>query len=149
LPQKLRAWYETVIPQSPNILTIFQGADIPDIEQVIQFGVPPSLSVWMQRAGRAGRRADLDARALLFVEKSMFESQKKKRRKTDTAESLDLDVDEDELDSDLEEQDNEFDNEREYKKKVEPALREWIETEGCRRDIADRYFNNPPRRLRK
>ena len=33
-------------PWSPKILIIFQGADIPDIEQVIQFGVPPSLSVW-------------------------------------------------------------------------------------------------------
>jgi len=58
-------------------------------------------------------------------------------------------MDEDELDSDLEEQDNELGNEREYKKKVEPALREWIETEGCRRDIADRYFNNPPHCLCK
>jgi Lhr-like helicase len=35
-------------------LTDDQGADIPDIKKVIQFGVPSSLSVWIQRAGRAG-----------------------------------------------------------------------------------------------
>ncbi|CAA7271578.1 unnamed protein product [Cyclocybe aegerita] len=52
------------------------GADISDIEQVIQFGVPSSLSVWMQRAGRAGRDPSINACAILLVEKSMFEQQK-------------------------------------------------------------------------
>ncbi|KDQ56802.1 hypothetical protein JAAARDRAFT_59046 [Jaapia argillacea MUCL 33604] len=37
------------------------GADIPDVEQVIQFGVPSSLSVWLQCAGRAGRSPDIQA----------------------------------------------------------------------------------------
>jgi hypothetical protein len=97
---------------------------------VIQFGVPPSLSVWIQHAGCASRCADLNAQALLFVEKSMFKLQKKKQHKTDPTESLDLDVNEDELNSDLEECNNDLDNEREYKK-VEPALYECIETEGC------------------
>jgi hypothetical protein len=32
----------------------------------------------------------------------------------------------------------------EYKKTVEPALRRWIETTGCRRDVVDEYFGNPP-----
>ncbi|KDR81905.1 hypothetical protein GALMADRAFT_59401 [Galerina marginata CBS 339.88] len=35
------------------------------ILQVIQFGIPPSLTVWIQRAGRAGRNPSLQARALL------------------------------------------------------------------------------------
>ncbi|KIJ06460.1 hypothetical protein PAXINDRAFT_49347, partial [Paxillus involutus ATCC 200175] len=44
------------------------GADIPDIKAVIQFGVPASLEVWTQRAGRAGRTPDLQACATLLVE---------------------------------------------------------------------------------
>ena len=134
---KLQAWYEVIVTQSTKILTVFQGADIPDIEQVFQFGVPPSLSVWMQRAGRAGRCGSLNARALLFVEKSMFESQRKKRRKTDMAETADLEFDEDEDESDLEDRENDLDDGRECKKKVELTLHEWIETDGCRQDVAD------------
>ena len=30
-----------------------------------------------------------------------------------------------------------------YWKKVEPALREWAETEDCWQDIADKFFDNP------
>ena len=147
-PPKLREWYEGIIIQSTKILTAFQGADIPDIEQVIQFGVPSSLSIWVQRAGRAGRSASLNARALLFVEKSMFESQKRKRRKADTS-IPDFEIDEEAPESDLDDHEDDHDDEVEYKKKVEPALREWIETQGCRRDVADKYFNNPPNRRRK
>jgi hypothetical protein len=33
--------------------------------------------------------------------------------------------------------------EYEWKKKVVDALCQWIETEGCRRDFLDKYFNNP------
>ncbi|KAF8812628.1 P-loop containing nucleoside triphosphate hydrolase protein [Phlegmacium glaucopus] len=55
------------------------GADIPDIEQVIQFGVPLSLTIWMQRAGRAGRSQEVNACAILLFEKSIFQHQKKKR----------------------------------------------------------------------
>ncbi|KAI0054415.1 P-loop containing nucleoside triphosphate hydrolase protein, partial [Artomyces pyxidatus] len=33
-----------------------------------------------------------------------------------------------------------------YRKNLEPTLREWIETEGCRRDVIDDYFSNPPRK---
>jgi len=103
----------------------------------------------MQRAGRTGRYASLSAQALLFVEKSMIESsQKRKRHKADTLEAADFEVDEEELESEAKEHENELEEEREYKKKVEPALREWIETKGCRRDVADKYFNNPPNRHR-
>ncbi|GLB45642.1 putative P-loop containing nucleoside triphosphate hydrolase protein [Lyophyllum shimeji] len=57
------------------------GADIPDIEQVIQFGVPSSLSVWIQRAKRAGRSPDINARAILLYEQSIFERMNRKRRR--------------------------------------------------------------------
>ena len=59
----------------------------------------------------------------------------------------DLEFDEDEDESDPEDRENDLDDGHEYKKKVEPALREWIETDSCRRDVADRYFNNLPNRL--
>jgi hypothetical protein len=32
-----------------------------------------------------------------------------------------------------------------WKKKVDDALRDWIETEDCRHIVADRYFGNPPK----
>ncbi|KIM51773.1 hypothetical protein SCLCIDRAFT_18307 [Scleroderma citrinum Foug A] len=52
------------------------GADIPDIELVIQFGVPSSLEVWTQWAGRAGRSPTLQARAVLLAERSMFQQKR-------------------------------------------------------------------------
>lgn len=58
-----------------------QGADIPDIELIVQFGVPSSLAVWTQRAGRAGRSFHLHARAVMIVESTMFQRKKKRRRK--------------------------------------------------------------------
>ncbi|KAF8168911.1 P-loop containing nucleoside triphosphate hydrolase protein [Pholiota molesta] len=125
------------------------GADIPDIEQVIQFGVPSSLAVWTQRAGRAGRSANINARAILLVEKSMFERTKKRRRKAAPPGELE-DTFPEELGADEEEgSEVELDAENiesEWKKKVEDALRRWIETTGCRRDIADTYFHNPRHR---
>ncbi|KII90534.1 hypothetical protein PLICRDRAFT_157733 [Plicaturopsis crispa FD-325 SS-3] len=44
------------------------GADIPDITRVIQFGLCKSLSIWTQRAGRAGRSPGLHATAYLLVQ---------------------------------------------------------------------------------
>jgi bloom syndrome protein len=38
------------------------------------------------------------------------------------------------------------DDGKEWGKKVEDALRKYASTRGCRRDIADQYFNNPARR---
>lgn len=91
---------------------------------------------------------------MLFTEKSMFQSQKKrKRRKKDLPESGIEPVggsdDEEDNEGSGEEDDDDDDGfELEYKKKVEEALREWIETEECRRDVADRYYDNPPDRAR-
>ena len=117
---------------------VVQGADIPDIELVIQFGVPSSIEVWTQRAGRAGRSPDLQARAILIVEQSMFQQQKKpkKRQKTD----CNIDI------ASLSEGDSETENEAEgltWKKNVDPVMRGWIESTGCRRDFSDKYFDNP------
>ncbi|KAJ3524971.1 hypothetical protein NMY22_g10774 [Coprinellus aureogranulatus] len=105
------------------------GADIPDVEQVIQLGVPQSLAVWVQRAGRAGRDKTLKARAILLVEPSVFQPVKRADGSGGDAEGGG-EVDAGEL---------------EYRKKVEPALRLWIEARGCRRDVVDEYFGNPTR----
>jgi len=47
-----------------------QGTDIPDVDDVVQFMTPEALSVWIQRAGRAGRDGRL-SRAILLVEPSV------------------------------------------------------------------------------
>ncbi|TEB12867.1 P-loop containing nucleoside triphosphate hydrolase protein [Coprinellus micaceus] len=106
------------------------GTDIPDIEQVLQLGVPNSLTVWMQRAGRAGRSRDIQARATLLVEPSVFEVKKRPTQGEDEDNPGGLEVGDDGMAS-------------EYRKRVEGPLWQWIETRGCRRDIADEYFGCP------
>ncbi|KAK0451963.1 P-loop containing nucleoside triphosphate hydrolase protein [Desarmillaria tabescens] len=49
------------------------GADIPDIEVAIQFGIPSSLSIFKQHIGWAGCWSDIQAWAILLVEQKMFE----------------------------------------------------------------------------
>ncbi|KAH7917095.1 P-loop containing nucleoside triphosphate hydrolase protein [Leucogyrophana mollusca] len=105
------------------------GLDIPDIQVVVQFGVPSSLTVWLQRAGRAGRFFLLQAIAILLVEASVV---------TQVGGSTALD------DAGSDTEDDEKGEVTYRKKKVDTALREWIQTKGCRRDVADRHFNNPP-----
>ena len=60
-------------------LISLKGADIPDIELVVQFGIPQSLSVLNQRFGRAGRSPSIHAHAILLAEKSVFKRKKKKK----------------------------------------------------------------------
>ncbi|KAK6993268.1 P-loop containing nucleoside triphosphate hydrolase protein [Favolaschia claudopus] len=118
------------------------GADISNIELIIQFGVPSSLSVWIQRAGRAGRSRSLQARAILLAEKSMFQRRKKRRKPGGDAENsvpaLRPDGDGPELAEPL-------DDSKKWGKNVDPALREYISTKKCRCKITDQYFNNPTR----
>ncbi|KAH6877029.1 P-loop containing nucleoside triphosphate hydrolase protein, partial [Coprinopsis sp. MPI-PUGE-AT-0042] len=117
------------------------GADIPDIEQVIQLGVPSSLSVWIQRAGRAGRSSEIKARAILLVERSAFQ-----RRKAKAKEGGDDEEAEESSDDGAGDEDSAAHPKDDWMKKVDPELRRWIETTSCRRDILDSYFGNPPGR---
>ncbi|KAI0047481.1 P-loop containing nucleoside triphosphate hydrolase protein [Auriscalpium vulgare] len=96
------------------------GCDISDIEIVVQFMVPGSLSIWLQRAGRAGRKRGSLARAYLLVQPTVLQEKGKKTRLP--GEDIT------------------------YVKAVEDGLREWIESNECRRDVADDYFFNPPDR---
>ncbi|KAF7355950.1 Bloom syndrome [Mycena venus] len=129
-----------------------RGADIPDIEFIIQFGVPSSLAVWIQRAGRAGRSYHIRARAILLVEKSMFQRRKRRKKgggKEKSAPFLDPDSDSDgSSDSDGGEAAHAEPvvDGMEWGKNVDPVMREYISTTLCRRDMTDRYFNNPLRR---
>ncbi|KAH9062321.1 hypothetical protein EDB87DRAFT_1821314 [Lactarius vividus] len=83
----------------------------------VQFMTPDSLSVWLQRAGRAGRQSGISAKAYLLVQPSVFQEVKKKNQ--EGGEVMD------------------------YKKAVEDALREWVETESCPCDVVNKWFNNP------
>lgn len=82
------------------------------------------MTVWLQRAGRSSH---VQAQVILLVESSALQG----------------------VDANIAEiVDGENNDEQEgivtYRKKVEPALREWVETEDCRRDVADKFFDNPP-----
>ena len=71
------------------------------MERVVQFGVPSSLSVWLQRTGRAGRNPSIQAEATMLVESSVFKKQKKKAKKKSLTKDANADVtDEESSDSD-------------------------------------------------
>ncbi|KAL4258661.1 hypothetical protein AB1N83_011263 [Pleurotus pulmonarius] len=96
------------------------GCDIPDIELVVQFMVPSSLSTWVQRAGRAGRNPNINSNAVLLVQPSVFQEAKAASRKENKG----------------------GEEETKYRKEVEPGLRRWIETEECRQSEAAVYFDD-------
>ncbi|KAJ7466530.1 P-loop containing nucleoside triphosphate hydrolase protein [Mycena latifolia] len=100
------------------------GCDIPHVEQVVQFMVPASLAIWMQRAGRAGRNILIAARAILLVQPSVFKEVNPKKGEPVTDEVT-------------------------FQKVVEEGLREWIEAKDCRREVADEYFDNGTVRQRE
>ncbi|KAH9928419.1 P-loop containing nucleoside triphosphate hydrolase protein [Amylocystis lapponica] len=148
------------------------GMDILAIIRVVQFMTPSSLSVWLQRYGRAGRAGQL-AMVVLLVEPSVYEVKKppnrlaQKRRRADDSDDEELVEVEEDDDEPEEEESAGDDNEQAeqgavddkacrlpvdganpppaYKKKVEMGLREWIQAPDCRRAVSDTYFNNPPR----
>ncbi|KAI9512673.1 P-loop containing nucleoside triphosphate hydrolase protein [Russula earlei] len=100
------------------------GMDIQDVPRVIQFMVPPTLSVWTQRLGCAGRSGE-PAIVILLVEPSDPDDKDKDEENNEDAESDTVPAD------------------PTYQKKVEEAMRKWIEATECRRDVSDAYFDNP------
>ena len=56
-------------------------SDIPDISQAIQFTAPDTLSTWMQLAGRSGRSPNINARAILLIQPSVFQEKGRDARK--------------------------------------------------------------------
>ncbi|KAI0744526.1 P-loop containing nucleoside triphosphate hydrolase protein [Earliella scabrosa] len=124
------------------------GMDVPDIELAVQFGIPQSLGIWLQRAGRAGRSPSVQARAVMVVEKSAVQRVGGGNTKK-SSDGQDPEDDSESSDSEFEEEEERLDPDEKdkpkYKKTIEESLRAWIETEGCRRKVADEYFDNPPR----
>ncbi|KAI0692066.1 P-loop containing nucleoside triphosphate hydrolase protein, partial [Cerioporus squamosus] len=102
------------------------GMDIPDIDMSIQFLAASSLSVWIQRAGRAGRTGQ-HAFAILLVEPSIFNIKSHTLSSTGAGPAP------------------QGGGQLEYKKRAEDGMRSWAGAETCRRIIADEYFGNPPR----
>jgi superfamily II DNA helicase RecQ len=90
--------------------------------------VPSSLSVWVQRAGRAGRSGSPSCAVLLY-ELSVVQC---------------VDAQDDEED-DIEDAEQEWPGDNFKKRNVEDSLRSYVLEEECRRVLTDRYFDNPPR----
>jgi superfamily II DNA helicase RecQ len=126
--------------------------DIPDIDLVIQFMVAQSLSILTQRFGRAGRSGQ-PAVAILLAEPSVFQVKKKNNVTRAVAESEDGIVKEEPIDDNLNEMESpldapglgDTDGVTEYRKKTETGMQDWCLALGCRWDISDNYFSNPPR----
>jgi len=144
--QRLQEWYVHLLSNLIANCLHLQGMDIPDIELVVQYMVPTALSILTQRFGRVGRSGQ-PALAILLVEPSVFQTKKKPTvvANTDTSivkieimdePDLHENLDGDELDVE--------DTGTEYRKKVEEAMRQWIEAIWCRREVSNKYFNNPP-----
>jgi len=68
--EKAKAYQEEFVKKNINILscstTFEMGVDVGDLETVFMRNMPPSPANYIQRAGRAGRRADSAAYALTF-----------------------------------------------------------------------------------
>lgn len=120
-----------------------KGADIPDIELVVQFGIPQSLSVLSQRFGRAGRSPSIHAQAILLAEKSMFKRKKKRKpggRDKTAVNQVVMDFSKGEES----EEGSEVDDGKDWAKKVDGHLRLFVTTSDCMTAVTDDYFDNPP-----
>lgn len=112
--------------------------DIPDIERVIQFMLPLSLSTLIQRFGRAGRSGQ-PALAILLVEATAFHLRKNTRRNEQVTIKVELDENGAPMEGEEEEEETPG-----YRKKVEDGVRNWIDILSCRRAIVNEHFANPP-----
>lgn len=108
--------------------------DISDIDCVVQFMVPSSLSVLTQRFGRAGRSGQA-ALTILLAEPTAFHIKKKNASVTqETAVKMESDENEPDLDEEP----------VAYRKKIEDGMRHWVDALSCRRVVSNEYFANPP-----
>ena len=112
---------------------LVQGTDLKNVTLVVQFMVPDTLSIWIQRAGRAGRSGAPSAAVLLY-EPSVI--QKIKGKEADESDGKGDDLGEQLWEGD------------DFKKKnVESSLRSYVLTNQCRRVVTDEYFGTPVRKI--
>jgi hypothetical protein len=112
--------------------------DIPDIERVVQFMLPSSLSILIQRFGRAGRSGQ-SALAILLAEATAFHRKKKTRRNEQLAIKAEIDENSVPIPEGEEGEDT-----LGYRKKVEEGIRNWIDVLLCRWAVVNEHFTNPP-----
>ena len=101
-----------------------KGCDIPHVERVVQFTIPKSLDMWLQRGGRGGCDNSIHAEAILLVQPSVFQEVSNKKGKT------------------LESQEDGANDSPHYRKEIHDGLRQWIEAIECRRDVVDEYYDS-------
>jgi hypothetical protein len=112
--------------------------DIPDIECVIQFMLPSSLSVLIQRFRCTGRSRQ-SALAILLAEATAFHLKKKTQHNEQLTIKAKIDENsvpilEDEGGEDI----------SGYQKKVEEGIQNWIDILSCRWAVVNEHFANPP-----
>ncbi|KAI0684775.1 P-loop containing nucleoside triphosphate hydrolase protein [Cytidiella melzeri] len=96
------------------------GLDVPHLPRVIQFQSTRTLVEWAQHGGR-GERNGKPAYALMLVEPSRSGGVNEEENSDDDNDSEDV----------------------QYRKKMEPAMREYITTPLCRSLVTKSHFNNP------
>ncbi|KAL1671654.1 P-loop containing nucleoside triphosphate hydrolase protein [Schizophyllum commune] len=126
------------------------GADIPDVMLVIQLGIPGSLAIYLQRAGRAVRVPTLQGRAIILAEKSAFTLQNKRQTGRDPKSQIPGEPPpsaepEDALEGAADEGTTAPGRTQVWGKQCDPVLRDYITSKVCRRTVMDLYFDNPSR----
>ncbi|KAF8322149.1 P-loop containing nucleoside triphosphate hydrolase protein [Clavulina sp. PMI_390] len=141
------------------------GLDAPDIEEVIQYGAPPSICTLVQRIGRAGRTPSMAARAIVIFERGAFQIQKIPKNKSlstqagalelfeaGKSESMTIKTEVLELDdSEYLEKDSDLNLMQrpdpgvglQWKRRLDTDVREFARCSGCRRIWLRNYFNSP------
>jgi hypothetical protein len=73
LERNLKALQEGICRIMVCTDAVGMGLDVPDIERVVQWRVPPWLTVsgWWQRAGRAARHPDRTGMAIIYYDRSL------------------------------------------------------------------------------
>ena len=101
------------------------------------------MYILIQRFGRAGRSGQ-PVIAVLLAEPSVFQVKKKNHVTKTIEENIREEpiLNDDEIDT-LGIEDT--DVVTEYRKKLEVGMQDWCLTSGCRCDVSDKYFKNPPR----
>jgi superfamily II DNA helicase RecQ len=111
---------------------------------VVQWHAPPSLSVWVQHAGRAGRDGQ-QARSVLMVEPAIFQERRRppEQRGKDASSNASRDDEHNESNEQGLEPIQRDDGFVVYRKKCDPDLRSFVMTPECRRKFLVDYYRNP------
>ncbi|KAG8741802.1 hypothetical protein FRC10_002401 [Ceratobasidium sp. 414] len=135
---------------STEALTL--GANFPNVKMVINYLVPHTAEIWLQRGGRAGRKKGTWCRIIIMATLKMLKDAATMCREAGIVVSEQL--------LNIKVEDNDSDNEdtpvmvtKASKESATKAnglyqmtigIAEYIATEGCLVEVMDREFDNPP-----